>query len=239
MADFFFYFGLLILVETGMLKRAMSCFRQMCARKKVGGHKEIDDDVKAEQERVFELVKDNQVRDDALVALGLKKRFGNFSAVNDLSFGVHHGECFGLLGINGAGKTTTFRMLTGDETLTSGEAFLFGHSLGGEKKEFLQEIGYCPQFDSIIEVLTGREMLRLFARLRGIPDERVESEVKRWLAFLGITMYADKQCGTYSGGNKRKLNVAMSLVGDPQVTLVSRSENFRRLDNFRKFSEKD
>ena len=109
----------------------------------------------------------------------------------------------------------------GDETLTSGEAYLFGKSLTRNRKDFMQQIGYCPQFDSIITEMTGAEMLRLFARLRGIPANNVESEVSKWLNFLGISIYADRQCGNYSGGNKRKLNVAMSLMGEPQVRLAN------------------
>ena len=87
--------------------------------------------------------------------------------MNGLSFGVKHGECFGLLGVNGAGKTTTFRMLTGDEFMSNGQAILMGTGLEEDPRKFLSQIGYCPQFDSIIGEMTGREMLRLFARLRG------------------------------------------------------------------------
>ncbi len=157
---------------------------------------------------------------DALVVTDLSKRFHSMTAVRGLTFGVHHGECFGLLGINGAGKTTTFRMLTGDETPTTGEASMLGYSLNGERRDFLRQVGYCPQFDSIIEVLTGREMLRLFGRLRGLPKEIVEEEIEHWLRVFGIEEYADRQCGSYSGGNKRKLNVAMALMGDPPVVFL-------------------
>ncbi len=76
-------------------------------------------------------------------------------------------------------------------------------------------IGYCPQFDSIVDVMTGREMLSLFAHIRGVPAAKREEEVGKWLDFVGLRQYADRRCGTYSGGNKRKLNVAQALVGDP------------------------
>ena len=81
-------------------------------------------------------------------------------------------------------------------------------------------MGYCPQFDSIIDVLTGREMLRLFGRLRGLPAEVAEAEIEHWIDIFGIREYADRQCGSYSGGNKRKLNVAMSLMGDPPIVFL-------------------
>ena len=182
----------------------------------------LDDDVLAEQERI-DLVKNRPRKineDDILSVYDLRKNFGKFTAVDGLSFGVHHGECFGLLGINGAGKTTTFRMLTGDENISNGGATLLQHELGSDRTQFLRKIGYCPQFDSIIEVLTGREMLTLFARLRGIQKSLTRGEVDKWLDFLGIMEYADRPCGQYSGGNKRKLNVALALVGDPPLIFL-------------------
>ncbi len=193
----------------------------------------LDEDVRQEQKRVLEIYGDvsssseesssphGPNSSDALVVTNLVKRFPLMTAVRGLTFGVRHGECFGLLGINGAGKTTTFRMLTGDEVPTEGSASLLGHGLrGGERKEFLRKVGYCPQFDSIIDVLTGREMLRLFGRLRGLPAEVAEAEIEHWIDIFGIREYADRQCGSYSGGNKRKLNVAMSLMGDPPIVFL-------------------
>ena len=76
--------------------------------------------------------------------------------MRNVSFGVKPGECFGLLGINGAGKTTSFRMLTGDEIPSGGDAEIFSKSLSSHRRKFLSKIGYCPQFDSIIPELTGK-----------------------------------------------------------------------------------
>ena len=84
----------------------------------------------------------------------------------------------------------------------------------------LSQIGYCPQFDSIIPELTGRELLSLMARVRGVQLDRVGEEVDRWTTFLGIQEYIDRASGSYSGGNKRKLNVAMSLVAEPPVIFL-------------------
>ena len=88
--------------------------------------------------------------------INLKKKFttltNSFDAVRGLTFGVQKNECFGLLGVNGAGKTTTFRMVTGDEIMTSGSCFIGNVSLSSDRAQYLQSIGYCPQFDSIIEV---------------------------------------------------------------------------------------
>ena len=78
-----------------------------------------------------------------------------------------------------------FRMLTGDEDLTTGEAKLNGYSLSEDPQRFLADVGYCPQFDAIIEHMTGKEMLVLFCRLRGIPGDKVLNEAEKWIEFLG------------------------------------------------------
>ncbi|TNN47924.1 ATP-binding cassette sub-family A member 1 [Liparis tanakae] len=130
-------------------------------------------------------------------------------------------RCFGLLGVNGAGKTSTFRMLTGDTSITCGEAFLHQHSVLGEMERVHQLMGYCPQFDALSELLTGREHLQLYARLRGVPEEAV-AKVAQWgVQKLGLSQYAERQAGGYSGGNKRKLSTAIALIGAPPVIFLA------------------
>lgn len=106
--------------------------------------------------------------------------------------------------------------------MSSGEAFIGNLSLSGNRASYLQSIGYCPQFDSIIEVLTGREMLTLFARIRGLrsSENRINLELEKLASFVDLTQYLDRPCGQYSGGNKRKLNVALALIGRPKVMLL-------------------
>ncbi|KAK3526537.1 hypothetical protein QTP70_030758 [Hemibagrus guttatus] len=141
-------------------------------------------------------------------------------AVDRLCVGIPPGECFGLLGVNGAGKTSTFKMLTGDSAVTSGEAFLARKSILREIDEVHQNMGYCPQFDAINDLLTGREHLEFYAILRGIPEDEV-CEVAEWgIRKLGLIKYADKAAGSYSGGNMRKLSTAMALIGGPPVVFL-------------------
>ncbi|XP_057706240.1 phospholipid-transporting ATPase ABCA1-like isoform X2 [Corythoichthys intestinalis] len=141
-------------------------------------------------------------------------------AVDRLCVGIPPGECFGLLGVNGAGKTTTFKMLTGDTTVTGGEAFLAGKSILRELEQVHRNMGYCPQFDAVNELLTGREHLELYAILRGVPGEEV-CDVAEWgVRKLGLLKYADKAAGSYSGGNLRKLSTAMALIGAPPVVFL-------------------
>jgi ATP-binding cassette subfamily A (ABC1) protein 3 len=122
--------------------------------------------------------------------------------------------------VNGAGKTTTFKMLTGDEGPSNGNAYAFMHNLKGHRKSFLRNIGYCPQFDGIVGVLTGREMLELFSRLRGVPSKQIPGQVNKWLGKLGLLKAGDVKCENYSGGMKRRLSVGMAMIGDPPVVLL-------------------
>ncbi|KAI1888287.1 hypothetical protein AGOR_G00183470 [Albula goreensis] len=141
-------------------------------------------------------------------------------AVDRLCVGIPPGECFGLLGVNGAGKTSTFKMLTGDSTVTSGEAYLARKSILTEIDEVHQNMGYCPQFDAINDLLTGREHLEFYAILRGVPEKEV-CEVAEWgINKLGLVKYVDKAAGSYSGGNMRKLSTAMALIGGPPVVFL-------------------
>ncbi|XP_030640902.1 phospholipid-transporting ATPase ABCA1 [Chanos chanos] len=177
-----------------------------------------DEDVARERERV----KSGKAQGDILTIVDLSKVYkaGRKPAVNRLCLGIPRGECFGLLGVNGAGKTSTFRMLTGDTTITFGEAWLSKYSVLTEMERVHQLMGYCPQFDAISDLLTGREHLEFYARLRGVPEASV-SKVAQWgVRKLGLTQYADREAGGYSGGNKRKLSTAISLIGSPPVIFL-------------------
>uniref|UniRef100_A0A914C220 ABC transporter domain-containing protein n=1 Tax=Acrobeloides nanus TaxID=290746 RepID=A0A914C220_9BILA len=143
----------------------------------------------------------------------LKKWYGDFNAVKGINFHVNNSDCFGLLGVNGAGKTSTFQMLTGENDVSSGDAYIQGYSAGAM-------IGYCPQYDAIIKELSGEETLYMFARIRGIPEIEIPTVVKAVIDSIGIGMYAKRQIKTYSGGNKRRLSLGIALVGLPDVLLL-------------------
>ncbi|GLD49893.1 ATP-binding cassette sub-family A member 1-like protein [Lates japonicus] len=177
-----------------------------------------DEDVARERERV----KSGKAQTDILTMIDLSKVYkaGRKPAVDRLCLGIPRGECFGLLGVNGAGKTSTFRMLTGDTPITYGEAFLNHYSVLTEMERVHQLMGYCPQFDAISDLLTGREHLELYARLRGVQEDFV-AKVAQWgVKKLGLTQYAEREAGGYSGGNKRKLSTAISLIGAPPVIFL-------------------
>ncbi|XP_049663821.1 phospholipid-transporting ATPase ABCA7 [Accipiter gentilis] len=141
-------------------------------------------------------------------------------AVDRLCVAIPPGECFGLLGVNGAGKTSTFKMLTGDTEVTLGEAWLKGHSVLTDLQSVHQHMGYCPQFDAITDLLTGREHLEFYSRLRGIPEEETPRVAQWGITKLGLGPHADRPAGKYSGGNKRKLSTAIALLGSPPVVFL-------------------
>merc|ERR1719373_1356322 len=177
----------------------------------------MDEDVLKERERVF---RNNDM--DVLQVKNICKRYRRNAkrAVDNLTFGVQKAECFGLLGVNGAGKTSTFKMLTGDTEVTSGEAFINGFSILSQMNQCRQSLGYCPQFDALNPLLTGREHLRLYARLRGLSEASVNKYTEWCLKRLGLAPYADRAAGTYSGGNKRKLSTAIALIGNPSIVFL-------------------
>ncbi|XP_042333674.1 ATP-binding cassette sub-family A member 2 isoform X3 [Sceloporus undulatus] len=177
---------------------------------------EDDIDVANERQRVLRGDADNDMlKIENLTKVYKSRKIGRILAVDRLCVGVRPGECFGLLGVNGAGKTTTFKMLTGDESTTGGEAFINGHSILKDLLQVQQSLGYCPQFDALFDELTAQEHLELYTRLRGIPWKDEERVVKWALKKLELSKYANKPASTYSGGNKRKLSTAIALIGYP------------------------
>ncbi|GFY44551.1 ATP-binding cassette sub-family A member 17 [Trichonephila inaurata madagascariensis] len=222
------YFSLLLLFETTFMaafSRVAKAYILRVRKSMVGQLMEEniieDSDVLAEEERIRNLIATHPgTGGEALVATELTKVYRNFYAVNHLTFGIHPEECFGLLGVNGAGKTTTFRMLTGDTFPSDGNAILSSSSIRTDLKKFQSNLGYCPQFDALIDRLTGREMLTLFARLRGLTGFELEERIDKLIKMTDLSAHADKQTQFYSGGNKRKLSVALSLIGSPPLILL-------------------
>ena len=158
-----------------------------------------------------------------LILMHLKKQYGGPAgklAVRDLSLRVSRGECFGFLGVNGAGKSTTFSMLTGAVSPSSGDATLRGLSILSQQDDLRKLVGFCPQHDALESLLTPRETLRLYANIKGVPSRHIDAEVDDLLHDLDLAMFASKQAGTLSGGNKRKLCVGVALIGRPQLVLL-------------------
>lgn len=180
---------------------------------------EMDNDVYNEKQRVSRMSK-REILDTNLVVQDLTKYYKRFLAVNQLSVSVDTSDCFGLLGVNGAGKTSTFKMLTGDESISSGQAWVKGINLKSNMNEVHKHIGYCPQFDAVLEDLTGRETMKIFALIRGIPDESIKYASEKLAMELNFMQHIDKRIKEYSGGNKRKLSTALALLANPTVVYL-------------------
>ena len=109
-------------------------------------------------------------------------------------------------------------MLTGDQTLTDGNAILSGvFDVRSNLRQMQQRMGYCPQSDALIDQMTGRETLRMYARLRGIPEKLIDGMIDEVTRDLLLEDHIERLVGGYSGGNKRKLGTAIALIGDPQL----------------------
>lgn len=132
-------------------------------------------------------------------------------------------DCFGLLGLNGAGKTTTFKTLTGELKIEHGDAFIQGVSLKTDMTHACQLIGYVPQYDAMLQELSGYETLKIFALLRGIPSNEIHHLILTIATELNFKNHLNKQIKKYSGGNKRKISAAIALIGNPAVLLFGES----------------
>lgn len=141
-------------------------------------------------------------------------------AVDRVSFTVSKGDVFGLLGVNGAGKTTTFKMLSGEVTSTSGDAYFNGMKISDNLTKVRKSLGYCPQFDALLENLTVREQLELYYDMKGLPIGIKGRLINDKINELNLKKYEHILSGTLSGGNKRKLSVACAMIGDPSILFL-------------------
>lgn len=119
-----------------------------------------------------------------------------------------------------AGKTSIFKMLTGEERISSGEIFFQGLNMKTDIRRIYKCIGYCPQFDALFENLTAREILEIFSLIRGVPPNAVVTYAVQAATDLDLIEHVDKKVSQLSGGNKRKLSTALALVGNPKVIFL-------------------
>jgi ABC-2 type transport system ATP-binding protein len=147
----------------------------------------------------------------------LTKRFGDFCAVDALSFNVGHGEVFGLLGPNGAGKSTLIRMLTTLVPPTSGAARINGFDIVRQANDVRKCIGVIPQAMTTDLDLSAVENMGIFAKLYGIPREKRRRTIKQLLAAVDLEQWADKPVKMFSGGMRRRLEIARGLVHEPRL----------------------
>jgi ABC-2 type transport system ATP-binding protein len=156
----------------------------------------------------------------AVLIQNLKKRYGDVEAVKDISFQVQPGEIFGLLGPNGAGKTTTIRCLCTLAAPDAGKIEVSGISVIDNPRAARRRLGYVAQEVALDKVLTGRELLQLQAALYHLPSAVAKERVNTMIEALGLQDYANKKTGTYSGGLRRRLDLAAGLLHQPDVLVL-------------------
>ncbi|KAK8758498.1 hypothetical protein V5799_003869 [Amblyomma americanum] len=156
----------------------------------------------------------------ALVAEEVHKWYGEEYAVSGFSLALPQDECFGLLGVYGCGKTSVAQMLAGLTVMSLGECHMGDQRLSDSPRAWQSHLGYCPEEDALMDVFTGYEVLELFARLRGVPGDKVERLVECLGCITDLADYGKDFCGNYSAGLRRKLSVAMALIGLPRIIIL-------------------
>ncbi|KAI1265327.1 ABC transporter [Xylariaceae sp. FL1019] len=208
-------FIILLWHDSGAGRSFISRLTQKAVKSKTEPSSSDDEEVAHELDRVTT----GPSQDDGLQTLHLTKTFGKFTAVDNVTFGVKHGEVFALLGPNGAGKSTTISLIRGDiqPSRNGGDILVENTSVTRSRATARSHLGVCPQFDAI-DSMTVEEHLRFYARVRGIPD--IEHNVRAVLRAVGLEAFSTRMADALSGGNKRKLSLGIALMGNPSVVLL-------------------
>ncbi|KAJ7083365.1 hypothetical protein B0H15DRAFT_785012 [Mycena belliarum] len=208
----FVLLGVLVWVDSGTLLP-----QRLRKRAKVGAAAGVDRPAKGD---VALEARSAAQSDDLLRVLNVSKTFGSKTVVDDVSFGVSRNTIFCMLGPNGAGKTTTFNMIRGDIIPTSGDALIQGTSVVNHPRTARVSLGVCPQFSAIDAQLSVREHLVIYGKLKGLQSDELLSSIDSLLLATGLNQYADRLASKLSGGNQRKLSLAIALMGNPSVVLI-------------------
>jgi ribosome-dependent ATPase len=155
-----------------------------------------------------------------IVARDLTCRFGDFTAVDRVSFTIERGEIFGFLGSNGSGKTTTMKMLTGLLAPSAGEALLFGKPLGTGDMSSRYRVGYMSQSFSLYTELTVRQNLKLHAHLYDLPPDKAKARIAELVAWFGLGDYLDQRTSDLPLGIRQRLSLAVAIVHEPEILIL-------------------
>lgn len=156
----------------------------------------------------------------AVKTVDLSKKYGSFSAVDNLNLEINEGELFSLLGINGAGKTTTVKMLSCLAKPTSGDAFIKGKSIIKNQKEIKNILGVSPQETAVAPNLTVRENLNLMCGIHGFSKNKRNEKTQELLEKFDLLKIEKKKAGKLSGGYQRRLSIAMALISEPEIIFL-------------------
>ena len=222
----FLYFFLLIIIQ----KKA-NIIKKPFNKQLITDIKDNDDNGEIKQYNSNYYKNINHIKEKYLLKINdLRKIYNNNKfysksknsvvVLKNISFFIKKGECFGLLGLNGAGKTTTFKCITQEFSYDNGNIFINGENIYNVFNKANELFGYCPQTCPIFEYLTVYENLEFYARIKGIKKSKVDSLVNAMIKEMNLEEFKDKLSGKLSGGNKRKLTVAIAMIGAPPILLL-------------------
>jgi len=155
-----------------------------------------------------------------LITKNISKNFGKFSALDNINITIEENSCVGLLGPNGAGKTTLIKILTNLIRPSSGTAQIFGHDVTAESKKALGHIGTVVETPEFFPYLTPNEVLNYFGKLRGIPDDELDSHINKALESTRLENVRDKRIGTFSKGMKQRMGIASAILHNPELLIL-------------------
>ncbi|KAK9323169.1 hypothetical protein V1517DRAFT_321269 [Lipomyces orientalis] len=213
------YFGLLIWMDTASIKSFGLRKKTRHTGQSTPGTPDQDSDVTDEIARVSSGAEKHGLRVMHVNKNFYGRHIDPVTAIADVTFGVRPGECFALLGPNGAGKTTLFNMVRGEARPTSGDILVEDVSVVKQRSKARLALGVCPQFDAT-ELFSVEETLDIYARIKGIPGSEVRNVVEDMVQKIGLGRFKHRLASKLSGGNKRKLSLAIALLGNPPVILL-------------------
>ncbi|KAH8344373.1 hypothetical protein KR084_010384 [Drosophila pseudotakahashii] len=177
-----------------------------------------DNKVLDEEKRVAQ-IPNYEYEEYSIIVDQVKKNYCRTKAVKCVSFAIKPGECFGLLGSHEAGKSSIYRMIVGETRISAGNIYVRGNSLREHRNAAKKEIGYCPQSDTLHGFLTGRQTLKIYCLLMGVPKNEIKMVSEQLAIDFGFSNQLDEKISTYSGGTKRKLNVALAVNSGTVICL--------------------
>ena len=148
----------------------------------------------------------------------LSKSFGEQKVLDKIDFNLESGEIVGLIGPSGSGKSTLIKTMLGMEKADEGEALILDYKM--PKREILSNIGYMAQSDALYEMLTGYENLEFFGKMKGVPSDKLKKEIEYIAEIVDLTVDLKKLVSKYSGGMKRRLSLAIALIGSPELLIL-------------------
>ena len=148
----------------------------------------------------------------------LSKSFGEQKVLDKIDFNLESGEIVGLIGPSGSGKSTLIKTMLGMEKADEGEALVLDYKM--PKREILSNIGYMAQSDALYEMLTGYENLEFFGKMKGVPSDKLKKEIEYIAEIVDLTNDLKKLVSKYSGGMKRRLSLAIALIGSPELLIL-------------------